>query len=296
MDLDFTRHEGGVDVAVRPHDNSWGPLYLRGGLNLSDDLEGHNAVNLLVSVTRSGLNALGAEWRNEFQAGQARRFFSELYQPLSFGDRWFAAVLFEQRQDLTDVYADREKIAEYGVESRIGGVDLGLQLGEYGEVRLGVGWGSAEAKPEVGSTGLPSYDVDAAGLRGRLVIDRLDSAGVPRDGEYLFVESFRSEPSLGSDLRYDKLSGGYSHFGTVRRQTWFLSLAELPEILGTGVYAGGWFEAGNVWQTSDAIGDNLIYTATAAAAAETRLGALYFAYGLADDGHGSLFLSLGQRF
>lgn len=87
VDLDFARHAEGVDLAIQPHDNGWGPLYLRGGLNISDDLEGHNAVNLLISVTRSGLNALGAEWRNEFQAGRTRRFFSELYQPLSFGDR-----------------------------------------------------------------------------------------------------------------------------------------------------------------------------------------------------------------
>lgn len=70
----------------------------------------------------------------------------------------------------------------------------------------------------------------------------------------------------------------------------------LPEILGTGVYAGGWLEAGNIWQTSDTIGDDLIYTATAAAAADTRLGALYLAYGLADDGQDSFFPGLGQRF
>lgn len=245
---------------------------------------------------------------------------------------------------MIDVFADREKVAEYKVGSLTGGIDLGLQLGKYGEARLGMGWGIAEAEPEVGSTGLPVYDVDAAGLRGRLVIDRLDNAAVPRNGDYLFFESFRSEPALGSDLQYDKLSGTYWHFGTVRRQTRFFSLsggtsfggglpaydefllgglfslsgyrqgelrgqyfgvaragylyrlAELPEILGSGVYAGGWLETGNVWQGSDQIGHALIYTATGAVAADTRLGALYFAYGLADDGQGSFFLSLGQRF
>ena len=344
VDLDFTRHEDGVDLAIRPHDNAWGPLYLRGGLNISDDLEGHNSVNLLVNVTLSSLNAVGAEWRNVFQAGRTRRVYSELYQPLGFGERWFAAAIFEHRQDVTDVYIDNVKVAEYSAESVIGGIDLGLQLGEYGEARLGVGWGGAEAEPRVGSTDLPSYDVDAAGIRGRLVIDRLDSAGVPREGEYLLFEAFRSEPELGSDLRYDKLSAFYWHFDTARRHTWLfglgggtsfggglpaydefllggllslsgyrqgelrgqyfgvvrsgylLRLAELPEILGTGVYAGGWLEAGNVWQSSDAIGENLIYTATLASAADTRLGTLFLAYGLADDGQDSFSLTLGQRF
>jgi NTE family protein len=344
VDLDFTRHEDGVDLAIQPHDNSWGPLYLRGGLNISEDLEGHNAVNILVSVTRTGLNALGAEWRTELQAGQTRRLFSELYQPLSFGDRWFAALSVEHRQELGDVFLSREKIAEYSVQSLIGEVDLGLQLGEYGELRLGVRRGEAEAQPDIGSTDLPSLSVDAGGVIGRFVIDRLDNAAVPRDGEYLSVEAFRGERSLGSDLPYDRLAASYWHFGTAGRRTLFLTLdggtsfggglpaydrftlggllslsgyregelqgqyvgvarsgvlyrlAELPDILGSGVFAGGWLEAGNVWQTSDAVGHHLIYTATAAAAAETRLGALYFAYGVADDGQDSFFLSLGQRF
>lgn len=344
VDFDLTRHEEGVDLAIQPRDNSWGPLYLRGGLNINDDLEGNNAFNLLVGVTRTSVNALGAEWRNEFQAGRTRRAFTELYQPLSFGDRWFAAVSLEHRQDVTDIFASGEKIAEYKVESLVGGLDLGLQLGEYGELRLGLRRGAAEAKPEVGSTDLPSLDVDAGGLRARLAIDRVDNANVPRQGQYLFIEASRAERALGSDLQYDKLWGTFWHFDTVRRQTWLVSLsggtsfggrlpvydefllgglfslsgyrqdelrgqyygvarsgylfrlAELPEILGSGIYAGGWLEAGNVWQDSDEIGDGLIYTVTAAAAADTRLGALYFAYGLADDGKDSFFLSLGQRF
>jgi hypothetical protein len=53
------------------------------------------------------------------------------------------------------------------------------------------------------------------------VIDRLDNAAGPRNGKYLTVESFRSERALGTDLRYDKLTGHYWHFDTVRRQTWF---------------------------------------------------------------------------
>jgi NTE family protein len=344
VDFELTRHEEGVDVAIRPHDNFWGPLYLRGGLNLSDDLEGHNAVNLLVNVTRTSLNAVGAEWRNEFQAGQTRRAFSEIYQPLWFREGWFAAASLEHRKEVSDVYADRRKIAEYAAESLVGGLDLGLHLGEYGEIRLGLRRGGAKAEPDVGSTDLPVLDVDAGGVKGRLVIDRVDHAGVPREGKYVLVEAFRSERALGSDLSYDKLSASYWRFNTVRRQTWFLALSggtrfggdlpaydefllgglfslsgyrrgelrgqhyavarsgylfrlsELPELLGTGVYAGGWLEAGNVWQTSDTIGDSLIYTATVAAAADTRLGALYFAYGLADDGKGSFSLSLGQSF
>ncbi|HXU29787.1 MAG TPA: patatin-like phospholipase family protein [Thermoanaerobaculia bacterium] len=344
VDLAFTRGEGGVDLALQPHDNSWGPLYLRGGINLSDDLEGHNAVNLLVNVTKTGLNALGAEWRNEVQAGRTRRLFSEIYQPLSFGERWFAAASLEYKQDLSEVFLENKTFAEYKVDSLIGGLDLGLQLSEYGELRLGVRRGGAKANPEVGLIDLPKIEVDSGYLRARLAIDRLDNAAVPREGEFLVVELDRAERSFGSDLAYDKVAGIYWHFATVRRHTGFFTLgagtkfrgtvpaydeyllggvlslsgyregelhgqyfgiartgylfrlAELPQILGTGVYAGGWLEAGNTWQISDAFGKDLIYTATLATAAETRVGLLYLGYGAADNGRHGFFLSLGQRF
>lgn len=344
VDLDFSRREEGVDLVFRPHDNGWGPLYLHGGLNISDDLEGHNGVDLLVGLTRTSLNALGAEWRTDLQMGQTRRIASELYQPLTFGGRWFAALGFEHRREVSDVFAESGKIAEYEVESLIGSLDLGLQLGEYGELRVGVKRGTAEARPDVGATDLPALDVEAGGWAARLLIDRLDNAAIPRHGEYLQVEGFRAEPSLGSDLRYDKLSASYWHFDTVGRQTWFTTLSagtslggdlpaydefllggllsfsgyrrgelrgqyfgvarfgylyrlsELPELLGSGIYLGGWVEGGNVWQTSEVLGEDLIYTAAVAAAAETRLGTLFIGYGVADDRKDSYFLTLGQRF
>lgn len=344
VDFQFTRGEEGVDLALRPHDNSWGPLYLRGGINLSDDLEGNTGINLLVGLTRTGLNALGAEWRNEFQAGRTRRVYSELYQPLSFGDRWFAAANFEYREDLANLFFESQRLAEYRVNSLVGGLDFGLQLGEYGELRLGVRRGRAKASPQVGAADLPRFDVEAGGLRGRLTIDHLDNAAVPRAGEFLVAELYRAEKTLGSDLSYDRLSASWWHFGSVRRHTLFFTLAggtrfrgelppydefavggvlnfsgyrdgelsgqyygvvrtgylfrlaELPQILGTGIYAGGWLEGGNVWQTSTAVGEELIYTASLAGAAETRLGLLYVGYGAADNGRHGFFLSLGQRF
>lgn len=354
VDFDLSRHEDGVDLSLRPHDNDWGPLYLHAGLNITDDLEGNNSVDLLFNVTRTSLNALGAEWRNEFQAGKTRGIWSELYQPLvfsplvfsplGFSRRWFVAPGIRVRDEVVDVYESHRKIAEYDASSLSGELDFGLELGEYGEVRMGLLRGRVDAEPSVGATDLPIFDADAGGFTGSLTIDRLDSAGVPSDGELVRVEAYRAEPRLGSDLRYNRLSADYWHFASKGRQTWMLALsggsslgsdlpaydefllggpfslsgyrhgelrgpyfgvirsgylfrlAELPRVLGTGVYAGGWLEAGNVWQESNAIGDGLIYTATVAAAAETRLGLLFLGYGVADDCQDSFFLSLGQRF
>jgi len=90
-----------------------------------------------------------------------------------------------------------------------------------------------------------------------------------------------------------ELRGQY--FGVVR-PGYLYRLLELPSTFGAGIYVGGWLEARNVWQTSKAIGDDLVYTATLATGADTRFGVLYFGYGVADDGKGRFFLRLGQRF
>ncbi len=47
-------------------------------------------------------------------------------------------------------------------------------------------------------------------------------------------------------------------------------------------YTGGWIETGNVWQSSDDLGDDLIGASTLFLGAETLAGPLYVAYGVAE--------------
>jgi NTE family protein len=63
------------------------------------------------------------------------------------------------------------------------------------------------------------------------------------------------------------------------------------------VYAGISLEAGNVWDTHEQIGiDNLRYAGAAYAGADTPLGPLYVAFGLAAGGENSVYLYLGNPF
>ena len=61
-------------------------------------------------------------------------------------------------------------------------------------------------------------------------------------------------------------------------------------------YFGGWVEAGNVWQTTSDFGEDLIKAGTLYLAGETIVGPLYIAYGHADGGKNSLYISLGRTF
>jgi NTE family protein len=63
------------------------------------------------------------------------------------------------------------------------------------------------------------------------------------------------------------------------------------------LYAGFSLEAGNAWATrSDISGRTLIYAGSILVGAETYLGPIYLAYGQAEGGRHSLYLSLGHKF
>lgn len=219
--FDIEGTEAGPELILRVVEKPWGPYYLRLGAALYDDLEGTSSYGVLVNYTRTSVNARGAEWRNDFRVGETRRLLSEFYQPLDFQGRFFLAASLENLRTQTDLYSEGEKVAEYEVEAGTLGLDAGTQFGKYGELRLGLRWGEGEAAPTVGPSELPDVDVTLAGLRARLVIDRLDNVNVPRSGRYGEVLLYRSEESLGADDSYTKLFGSYSRFFSRGRHTIF---------------------------------------------------------------------------
>lgn len=215
----------GVAVIYRLREKSWGPGIVRFGLFAADDLEGNARTDLLVGFTRSSINRRGGELRVELQAGRTRRAFGEFYQPLDFGGRWFVAPMVEESRTLTDVYDQDRKVAEYSVDRTIGGGDLGWVVGPALELRLGARRGRTVADVAVGAAPLPDLEVDVAALVGSATLDRLDSAGIPRQGYFVRLAGYSSLTDLGADDRYDKLTADLSLFASRGRHGLFGQLA-----------------------------------------------------------------------
>ncbi len=94
-----------------------------------------------------------------------------------------------------------------------------------------------------------------------------------------------------SGLAPGELTGEASLLG---RAVYHRRLAQLPSLLGSGIYAGGSLEAGNVWaNSSDVSVSDLIFAGSLFVSADTVLGPLYFAAGRAEGGKTRLYLSLG---
>lgn len=90
-----------------------GTDFLRLGLNLSDDMRGESTFNLGGSYRMNGLNRLGAEWLTRVQLGDRQELYSEFYQPLDVGSRYFVApFLFHEAQNV-DVTEDNDPLLRY---------------------------------------------------------------------------------------------------------------------------------------------------------------------------------------
>ncbi|MET0164209.1 MAG: patatin-like phospholipase family protein, partial [Vicinamibacterales bacterium] len=194
----------GLEFHLTP--KSWGPNYVRMGLNIEDDFEGTSRYNAAIRFIATELNARGGEWLTDGQIGDNPRFFTEFYQPITWNQRYFIApqIDFEGRSVyLRDDNDDR--IAQYRVRTLDGGLDIGREFHNWGELRLGLRRGQGRTRVLVGDPSLPSGRFDSGGYFARFSYDRLDSIYFPRHGQQFDLEWRAERDRLGADVHLDTL-------------------------------------------------------------------------------------------
>ena len=179
-----------------------GTDYLRLGLNLSDDMRGDSAFNIGASYRINGINQLGAEWLTRVQLGDKQELYSEFYQPLDAGSRYFVAPYINARSQNVEAILDNDPIAEYRLERYGFGLNFGRQIGNSGEIRVGVGEAWGEANVRIGDQDLPSTSFNEGFYDIKYSFDSLDNVYFPHSGEDIALSVRQFEPGLGSDERY----------------------------------------------------------------------------------------------
>lgn len=179
-----------------------GTDYLRVGLNLSDDMRGDSAFNLGASYRVNGINRLGAEWLTRAQIGDKQELYSEFYQPLDVGSRYFIAPYASFEAQNVESILDNDPIAQYRVERYGFGLNVGRQIGNSGEIRFGVGeaWGKADVR--IGDQDLPSESFNEGFYQLKYSFDSFDNVYFPHEGKDIGLTFRQFEPGLGSDKRY----------------------------------------------------------------------------------------------
>jgi NTE family protein len=118
-----------------------------------------------------------------------------------------------QIRTLPLITTDDDILAEYRVRTTDFGLDLGRELGNYGEIRVGAGRTIGSARVRVGDPLLPPSEFDTNNFFSEFRYDTLDNVNFPRRGAS-FQLGWRGERGAGGDaedadlLVFDQL---YAH-------------------------------------------------------------------------------------
>jgi NTE family protein len=196
--------EGSARVlTLEPREKSWGPNYMRFGMDLSTDFDGESAFTLLADHRMTWLNSRGLEWRNRVALGDLTGLATELYQPLNLAREWFVAPHAIAYQRLDSIFLGENSVSEYRSRRGAVGFDIGRRFGTLGDLRLGYDWGATSFRT---ATGLPVFDRDydhLGSVGARLLIDQFDHWDFPTKGYLVGIEARASREELGADLNYD---------------------------------------------------------------------------------------------
>lgn len=215
IDYSLVDDDGRAGLELDLRRKSWGPNYVRVGLNLEDDFEGNSRYNAALRFIATELNRLGAEWLTDLQIGDNPKLFTEFYQPLSLASRYFIAPQLDFEERSVFRLEDRDRVAEFRVRTLQGGLDFGRELSNWGEIRFGVRRGTGRSRVLIGDRDLlaaqndptlVAEEFDSGGYFARFSYDKLDSIFFPRHGQQFQFEWSGERESVGAQRDFDSFA------------------------------------------------------------------------------------------
>jgi NTE family protein len=209
--------ESGLEVRARR--KSWGPNYIRFGLNLEDNFQGNSRYNAAARFILTELDDLGAELVTDLQIGSDPRVASEFYQPLDAQRTWFVApsVRIEAR-DL-QLYNKDVEVADYRDREAEADLDIGRTLGNWGEIRAGLHRTNGLARVRLGDPTLVDQEYNEGELFVKFSYDQLDNLHFPRDGQQFTFQWDANRTNLGADNAWDKVQADWLIARSMGRNT-----------------------------------------------------------------------------
>jgi NTE family protein len=215
-----------------PAESSLGPNVLSPSLGIHASGRGDMKFVLGVQYVRHWLNDRGGQWINNVQVGYEAVLSSSLYQPFDVAQRFFVEPGVFASRTAEDLYVDTERVAEYRFTDLGGKIDLGVNLGQTGQLRVGYVNTRRKAQVETGVATLPEIDVrfeDAdtrdAGIAASAIYDSRERESFARRGMAAAVQYVQSDESLGADRDWNRIEAGFRKGVPFGKNAMWISLA-----------------------------------------------------------------------
>jgi NTE family protein len=199
--------ESGIEVRARR--KSWGPNYVRFGLSLEDDFQGNSRYNAAARFIVTELNTLGAELLTDVQIGSDQKLASEFYQPLNATRTWFVAPSLRVEGKDLPIFSNNTQIADFRDRQAEADFDVGTNLGNWGEIRVGYHRLNGATHDNWGNPALAQSQYNNGELFFKFSYDRLDNVHFPRDGQTFTLQWDANRTNLGADFPFDKVQADW---------------------------------------------------------------------------------------
>lgn len=201
---DLVSREEGQGVVITAQEKTWRKNFVRLGFSLEDDFESSHSYALALNSRLTNLNEWGAYADLQIEVGRAPRFFSEWYQPLGEGGRFFLAPEFALGKRPLGVRQGGEEIARYVREEIYAGLKGGISLYQYGELAVGIRRGEGRLDRDIGDPALPEFDYDIGAVTYSIDVDQLDNADFPTAGYRVALSGLSSHTGLDASDNFDQ--------------------------------------------------------------------------------------------
>jgi NTE family protein len=233
VDYSLTRQDDKNLLRITPVEKSWGPDYVRLGINLNSTLTGRSAYSLRAAYQKTWLNSLGAELLTSAELGTNTGVSTDFYQPLDPAQRYFFDAAASLRRENIALFEDDLRISDYRNSIARLDLTLGVNVGMTGQARLG--WRNERQTVEI-ETGLPILNDAPLHIRGWLASWETDQ----KNQLHIATTGWSGKGSLfeSADGKYNLLNLNLE--GSYQLRDWVLGLR--------GSYAGSLYGAAPVQQ------------------------------------------------
>lgn len=198
-------------LRVTPMEKSWGPDYLRFGVNLDSNFKSDSSYTLRMAYQKTWLNPLGGEFVAFGEIGSNHGLGIDYYQPVDERQRYFLETNLRYGSQISSVYQDDQKLAQYRTIKGAAKLGGGINLGSFGQLRAG--WEENWWNPEVdvGSPFLPDESKRFGGWFVQADIDQTNRLYFPTSGWFSYTKYFDAAAEGYSKLNANV--GAYGSFG-----------------------------------------------------------------------------------